>query len=95
MKKIESTLKKVISNKIKHISNNKNFCLAKDLNTKPKKNNVKHIIIVSGNKNLVQANVNGEMDKIINKLINKKLKTNILQLEYNSFSKNNWLNWLT
>ena len=36
-----------------------------------------------------------EMDKIINKLINKKLKTNILQLEYNSFSKNNWLNWLT
>ena len=36
-----------------------------------------------------------EMNKIINKLINKKLKTNISQLEYNSFSKNNWLNWLT
>tara|TARA_Y100000766_G_scaffold47921_1_gene38196 strand:+ start:215 stop:1423 length:1209 start_codon:yes stop_codon:yes gene_type:complete len=35
-----------------------------------------------------------EMDKIINRLANKKLKNNISHKEYINFSKSNWLEWL-
>ena len=35
-----------------------------------------------------------EIDKIIKKLLNNKIKSNITQKEYNGFSKDSWLNWL-